>query len=136
MARTPARRDTAPAIANAQGGALGGALGDGTLRVPEHDNGVPDILDEARWELEWLLRMQVPQGLPLAGMAHHKVHLDDPFAASLLAGCAAQFCYVDDIQSWSTNELTINWNSALAWVALCAANAAHEQNSCSAAGDR
>lgn len=51
-----------------------GALGDGTLRVPEHANGVPDILDEARWELEWMLKMQVPEGLPLAGMAHHKVH--------------------------------------------------------------
>ncbi|MGW3602180.1 glycoside hydrolase family 9 protein [Micromonospora sp. NPDC005161] len=55
--------------------AAGGAgLADGTLRVPEHDNGVPDILDEARWELEFLLRMQVPAGKPLAGMAHHKIH--------------------------------------------------------------
>lgn len=51
-----------------------GALADGTLAVPERGNGVPDILDEARWELEWLLRMQVPAGLPLAGMAHHKLH--------------------------------------------------------------
>ncbi|MET7762211.1 glycoside hydrolase family 9 protein [Streptomyces sp. NPDC005393] len=50
------------------------ALGDGSLRVPERGNGVPDILDEARWELEFLLRMQVPAGRPLAGMAHHKVH--------------------------------------------------------------
>ena len=50
-----------------------GALGDGTLRVPETGNGVPDLLDEARWELEWLLKMQVPQGRPLAGMAFHKV---------------------------------------------------------------
>ncbi len=32
-------------------GANGAALGDGKLRVPEHGNGVPDILDEARWEL-------------------------------------------------------------------------------------
>jgi endoglucanase len=32
-------------------------------------------------------------------------------------GCAPSMCYVDDIQSWSTNELTLNWNSALAWVA-------------------
>ena len=51
-----------------------GALDDGTLRVPERGNGVPDILDEARWELEFLLRMQVPAGEPLAGMAHHKIH--------------------------------------------------------------
>jgi endoglucanase len=47
---------------------------DGALRIPEHGNGVPDILDEARWEVEFLLRMQVPAGKPLAGMAHHKIH--------------------------------------------------------------
>ncbi|MGW0434884.1 glycoside hydrolase family 9 protein [Micromonospora sp. NPDC003197] len=52
----------------------GTALGDATLRVPERGNGVPDILDEARWELEFLIRMQVPAGRPLAGMAHHKIH--------------------------------------------------------------
>jgi endoglucanase len=31
-------------------------------------------LDEARWEMEFLLSMQVPQGQPQAGMAHHKMH--------------------------------------------------------------
>ena len=49
-------------------------LGDGTLAIPESGNKVPDVLDEARWELEFLLRMQVPDGQPLAGMAHHKIH--------------------------------------------------------------
>jgi endoglucanase len=49
-------------------------LGDGSLDLPESGNKVPDILDEARWELEFLLRMQVPDGQPLAGMAHSKVH--------------------------------------------------------------
>jgi endoglucanase len=49
-------------------------LGDGTLAIPESGNKVPDLLDEARWELEFLLKMQVPQGQPLAGMAHHKMH--------------------------------------------------------------
>jgi endoglucanase len=44
------------------------------LRVPETANAVPDVLDEARWELEFLLKMQVPAGKPLAGMAHHKIH--------------------------------------------------------------
>ncbi|MEH0548701.1 glycoside hydrolase family 9 protein [Streptomyces sp. B21-105] len=50
------------------------ALGDGTLALPESGNKTPDILDEARWELDFLLRMQVPAGQPFAGMAHHKVH--------------------------------------------------------------
>ncbi|MFC8513639.1 glycoside hydrolase family 9 protein [Streptomyces sp. NPDC057257] len=49
-------------------------LRDGTLAIPESGNKVPDILDEARWELEFLLKMQVPDGQPLAGMAHHKIH--------------------------------------------------------------
>ncbi|MGW7299670.1 glycoside hydrolase family 9 protein [Streptomyces sp. NPDC054829] len=50
------------------------AVGDGLLNIPENNNGVPDVLDEARWETEFLLRMQVPEGQPLAGMAHHKIH--------------------------------------------------------------
>jgi endoglucanase len=49
-------------------------LGDGTLAIPESGNKVPDILDEVRWELDFLLKMQVPHGQPLAGMAHHKIH--------------------------------------------------------------
>ncbi|HEX6198156.1 MAG TPA: glycoside hydrolase family 9 protein [Jiangellaceae bacterium] len=55
-------------------GADGTALGDGTLAIPESSNGVPDILDEARWSVEFLLSMQVPDGQPQAGMAHHKIH--------------------------------------------------------------
>ncbi|GAA3867927.1 glycoside hydrolase family 9 protein [Celeribacter arenosi] len=53
------------------------AFPDGTLPIPEASNGVPDILDEARWQLEFMLNMQVPQGLPLAGMVHHKIHDDE-----------------------------------------------------------
>ncbi len=57
---------------------------DGTLAVPESSNGVPDVLDEARWELEWMMSMQVPAGSGeqlidgtwrnVDGMVHHKVH--------------------------------------------------------------
>ncbi|MEU4723546.1 glycoside hydrolase family 9 protein [Nonomuraea dietziae] len=50
------------------------AFTDGQLTIPESGNGVPDILDEARWELEFLLSMQVPDGRHQAGMAHHKIH--------------------------------------------------------------
>ena len=50
------------------------ALADGTLNIPEQHNGVADLLDEVRWELEFLLKMQVPDGQPKAGMVHHKVH--------------------------------------------------------------
>ena len=50
------------------------AFADGRMRIPEAGNEVPDLLDEARFEVEWLLRMQVPEGKPLAGMVHHKLH--------------------------------------------------------------
>ena len=59
-------------------------LGDGSLRIPERHNGIPDVLDEARWELDFLLKMQVPANSPpqlfngnmidMSGMAHHKMH--------------------------------------------------------------
>lgn len=50
------------------------SLSDGKLNIPESANGVPDILDEARWEVEFLLSMQVPTGQTKAGMVHHKMH--------------------------------------------------------------
>lgn len=50
------------------------AFADGTLNIPESGNGVPDILDEVRWQMDFMLSMQVPEGQPKAGMAHHKVH--------------------------------------------------------------
>ncbi|MCU0476511.1 MAG: glycoside hydrolase family 9 protein [Anaerolineae bacterium] len=47
---------------------------DGAVGLPESGAGVPDILSEARWEVDWLVRMQVPDGQPQAGMVHHKLH--------------------------------------------------------------
>jgi endoglucanase len=32
------------------------------------------VLDEARWELDFLMRMQVPPGHENSGMVHHKIH--------------------------------------------------------------
>ena len=29
----------------------------------------------------------------------------------------AQKCFADNIEAWSVNEITINWNAPLAWVA-------------------
>ncbi|HVV17647.1 MAG TPA: glycoside hydrolase family 9 protein [Polyangia bacterium] len=51
-----------------------GEFADGKMNIPEHKNRQPDLLDEARWEVEFLLKMQVPDGQPKAGMVHHKVH--------------------------------------------------------------
>ncbi len=52
----------------------GAPFADGALSIPEGGNGVPDLLDEVRWQLEFMLGMQVPEGDPRAGMAHHKMH--------------------------------------------------------------
>jgi endoglucanase len=49
-------------------------LADGQLNIPESANGVPDLLDEVRWELEFMLAMQVPADTVKAGMVHHKIH--------------------------------------------------------------
>lgn len=34
----------------------------------------PSLLDEARWQVDWLVRMQIPPGREHAGLAHHRVH--------------------------------------------------------------
>ena len=40
--------------------------------IPESGNGVPDIIDEAKWGLDWLGRMQQPDGsvLSIVGLSH------------------------------------------------------------------
>jgi endoglucanase len=44
------------------------ALAAVNLGIPESRNATPDFLDEIRWELEWLLKMQEPDG-----RVYHKV---------------------------------------------------------------
>lgn len=45
------------------------AAKDDTIGIPESGNGVPDILDEARYELDWMLKMQDEN----SGGVYHKV---------------------------------------------------------------
>ncbi len=86
------------------------AYADGSMLIPENSNGFPDLLDEARYQMEWMLKMIVDDG-EYEDMVYHKVHdekwtalgiapADDPMkrivkppstAATLnLAACAAQ----------------------------------------------
>ncbi len=46
------------------------AFSDGQLYIPETDNGIPDILDEALWEIDWWLRMRDHDGGYLSGLAN------------------------------------------------------------------
>jgi hypothetical protein len=52
------------------------AFGD-DLGIPESGNGIPDVLDEVRVELEWLLKMQRPDGSVLS-----QTHVDGFASAS------------------------------------------------------
>ncbi len=38
-----------------------GVFGD-DFNIPESGNGIPDVLDEVKWELDWLKKMQYPDG--------------------------------------------------------------------------
>jgi endoglucanase len=43
--------------------------------------------------------------------------LQDPYARGAgLAGSPPQKCFLDHIESFSTNEVAINWNAPLAWL--------------------
>ncbi|MBO9713429.1 glycoside hydrolase family 9 protein [Sphingomonas sp.] len=41
----------------------------------------------------------------------------DPVGARLAGHCAPMACYADDIQAFALNEVAINWNAPLVWVA-------------------
>jgi len=60
------------------------------LGIPESTNAVPDLLDQARWGLEWLLKMQSPDG-----SVYHKV--DSEY------GGTQHFCfgYTPDRDPWA-----------------------------------
>ena len=50
-----------------------------TVRIPEGGDSAPDVLDEARIELQWMMDMQVPAtdsiwGSKCEGMVYHKLH--------------------------------------------------------------
>ena len=56
---------------------------DGSMMIPENSNKYPDILDEARYELEWMFKMMVKDG-DYVNMVYHKVH-DKKWTALALA---------------------------------------------------
>lgn len=45
-------------------------------------------------------------------------NLQDPTARTYRSGCAPAKCYIDHIESFDTNEVAINWNAALTWIAI------------------
>lgn len=43
-------------------------------------------------------------------------NLEDPYAKNVLKDAAPAKCYADNAQSFSTNEITIYWNSPLIYM--------------------
>jgi endoglucanase len=84
------------------------------------EDGYNSVNQHSRW---WAAQLDpsLPHPPPgsLSGGPNSDSGTWDPVAQGLFSGqgCAPQRCYVDDIQSWSTNELTVNWNAPTAWVA-------------------
>jgi endoglucanase len=64
---------------------LPGQFGDGDLNIPESGNGLPDLVDEALFNLDCYRRMQRPEGGIRGGMesAEHPAHGDASWQESL-----------------------------------------------------
>ncbi len=51
--------------------------------IPESGNGLPDLLDELMWELDWMLKMQLPSGAVLSQMHVDGFGSDSPPSADV-----------------------------------------------------
>jgi len=71
---------------------------DGQLRIPESHNGIPDILDEARWGLAWLLKMQRSDG-----GVYHKVSIKE-WTGEHLPDEETDTQYIFDVSSTATGD--------------------------------
>ncbi len=71
------------------------AFQDGDLNIPESGNGVPDLLDEVKWELDWMLKMQLPDGSVLS-----RTHVDNfTFNSPPSADASPRYYYNPTIES-------------------------------------
>jgi len=66
---------------------------DGELNIPESGNGLPDILDEAQWGLDYYRRLQRPDGGVSGGMFVD--HFPQP-GLNAAMDTASRFCYAED----------------------------------------
>ncbi len=51
--------------------------------IPESNNAVPDLLDEVKWELDWLIKMQLPNGSVLSKVSVLNYEAASPPSADL-----------------------------------------------------
>lgn len=89
--------------------------------IAESGNGVPDILDEVRWKLDWILRMQEPT----TGGFHNSIYpnncIDDaPCAPGSISAAVAQR-YITDLGDDGTSSVQPTPATATAVAALARA---------------
>ena len=68
------------------------------------------------WALQANPVYPMPPAGALSGGPNNQAMIDD-VAKTLVGKCAAQTCWADDIQAYALNEVAINWNAPLVWVA-------------------
>jgi endoglucanase len=47
----------------------------------------------------------------------NSISFSDPIAGAMKGHCVGQTCYTDKMNAWTMNEITINWNAPLVWIA-------------------
>ncbi|MCB9421406.1 MAG: glycoside hydrolase family 9 protein [Ardenticatenaceae bacterium] len=91
---------------------------DDQLNIPESGNGVSDLLDEVRWELDWILKMQDPE----SGGFYHMVQPTE----DVVIPAATETRYIEDVDGGNQNvrptSTTGSAVAALAHAALVYAN--------------
>jgi hypothetical protein len=76
------------------------AFPDAQLNIPESGNGKPDILDEVKWELDWLLKMQDPA----SGGFYHLVYPNNcPSSGSCRPEDITDQRYIEDLMGGVAN---------------------------------
>ena len=68
----------------------------------------------------WSRPSGADDGAPPPGMLSggpNSVSFSDPVATKLRGRCTGQTCWVDDVGAWTVNEVAVNWNASLLWVA-------------------
>ncbi len=99
------------------------AFSDNQLYIPEWNNQIPDILDEALWEIDWWLRMRDPRdGGYLTGLCNMKPPMTKNYAG---AACAWQGWCVAAGAAMVADCFRLNGQSSLQWKYTDAAIAAY-----------
>jgi endoglucanase len=90
---------------------------DGQLNIPESGNGIPDLLDEVRWELDFYVRMQRPDGHFMTSTKGNNPTVTSPPSASD-EGRVYFDCTSPSGNGWSGGGVTIGVATGNAVLAL------------------